>query len=294
LGRSAEPSAPTTTPACSSCPRGALNELSLIGIETTPPELDGDELSGQLVVGGAHIDGPTGALGAPAELTLPLPFPLEVGEKVKVQFRDDRREPWEDLRDLPDVIIPGEEALKIRLQDLHVYFRGTYEYTPTVPSYLPAITSLGPSALHEGETAAVLVTGKNFVPGVTTVSVLKAAGGTESRVEIRKVYVTADGTKLGVTLKAGVMEDLAEGSTRSLRLRVTTPAGSAERRLDILGHDELDVRGTVTVSQSRTFSRVRVAPGATLRVPHTAPPVTVTAWRPSSSALPVRAPDSYT
>ena len=257
-------------------PKGALKKLSVIGIETTPPKLGGGAPSGQLVLGGARIDGPTGALGAPAELTLPLPFPLEVGEKVKIQFRDDRREPWKDLPDLADVL-PGEEALKIRLKDLHVYYRGIYEYVPRAPSYLPAITGLTPSALHEGETAAVLVTGRNFVPGNTTVSLVKAAGGTESRVETRTVYVTADGTKLGVTLKAGVMEDLGEGSRLSLRLRVTTPAGSAEYRLDILGHDELDVRGTVTVSQSRTFSRVTVAPGATLRVTHSAPPVTVTA-----------------
>ncbi len=258
-------------------PKGALKKLSLIGIETTPPKLDGGAPGGQLVVGGARIDGSTGALGAPAELTLPLPFPLEVGEKVRVQFRDDRREPWKDLPDLAEVI-PGEEALKIRLQSLHDYYRGIYEPGPTAPSYLPAITSLTPSALDEGDTAAVLVTGKNFVPGVTTVSVLKwPAGGTEARVETRTVYVTADGTKLGVTLKAGVMADLAEGSIRSVRLRVTTPAGSAERRLDILGHDELVVQGTVTWSQSRTFSRVTIAPGATLRVAHTAPPVTLTA-----------------
>jgi hypothetical protein len=262
-------------------PRGAVGELTTIGVEPTLTDLDGDDLGGEMVVAGARIEGLAGALGTPAELTLPLRFPLLEGEKVKVQFRDDPLEPWQDLPDFGVVIPPGE-VMKIRLDSLHGYYQGKFEYTPgttpATPSYLPSITSLGPSAVDEGATVAVLVTGKNFVPGLSTVSVLTQAGGVESRVQVRTVHVTADGTKLGVTLKAGVMTDLAEGSTRQLRLRVATPAGSAEHTFDIVGHDELDVQGTVTVSQSRTFSRVTVAPGATLRIAHTSPPVTVTAF----------------
>ncbi len=257
-------------------PRGALTELTSIGVETTAPELE-DELGGDVVVAGARIDGPAGPLGVPAELMLPLRFPLQEGERVRVQFREDPGGPWEDLSDL-GLVIPGSELLKIVVERANGFYQGKFEYVPATPSYLPSITGIGPSSVDEGATVAVLVTGKNFVPGVTGVAVLKQAGGVEPRVEVRTVYVTGDGTKLGVTLKAGVMTDLAEGSSRSLRLRVTTPAGSAERSFDIIGHDELDVQGTVSLSQSRTFSRVSVAPGATLRIAHASPPITVTAF----------------
>lgn len=166
------------------------------------------------------------------------------------RYRDSPTGPWRDLPPLLDTI-PGSEALKIRLDSLHGQFQGSIEYRPTRPSVLPAITGLAPGAIDEGATAAVLVTGRNFVPGVSTVSVRQASGAVESRVQVRTVHVTADGTKLGVTLKAGVMTDLAEGDVRILSLRITTPAGSAEHRLDILGHDELDVQGAVTLQQSR-------------------------------------------
>ena len=75
------------------------------------------------------------------------------------------------------------------------------------------------------------------------------------------------------------MIDLAEADTRHLRLRLTTPAGSAERALDILGHDELDFAGnTVPLAQSRTFSRIRVGVGGVLRIAHTEPPLRITAY----------------
>ena len=139
-----------------------------------------------------------------------------------MQFREDPGGPWEDLSDL-GLVIPGSELLKIVVERANGFYQGEFESVPATPSYLPSITGIGPSSVDEGATVAVLVTGKNFVPGVTGVAVLKQAGSIEPGL------VTGDGTKLGVTLKAGVMTDLAEGSSRSLRLRVTTPAGSAER-----------------------------------------------------------------
>ena len=257
-------------------PRKALRELATIGIEAVPIDNE-DAAAGQIVVAAARISGGV-PLSAPGELTLPLSIPLDVGAEVGVQVRDDLGDPWFDVPDLASVI-PGSEALKIRLESLPVYVRGTLHYSPPAPSFLPSITGMSPSALHEGETAAVLVTGKNFVPGVTSVTVLKLAGGTEQRVDVRQIFVTADGTKLGVTLKAGVMTDLAEGDTRHLRLRLTTPAGSAERALDILGHDELDFAGnTLPLAQSRTFSRIRVGVGGVLRIAHSEPPLRITAY----------------
>ena len=255
--------------------QGTATELATIGIEAVPIDNE-DAAAGQIVVAAAGLA--WRALVDPGELTLPLSIPLDVGAEVGVQVRDDLGDPWFDVPDLASVI-PGSEALKIRLESLPVYVRGTLHYSPPAPSFLPSITGMSPSALHEGETAAVLVTGKNFVPGVTSVTVLKLAGGTEQRVDVRQIFVTADGTKLGVTLKAGVMTDLAEGDTRHLRLRLTTPAGSAERALDILGHDELDFAGnTLPLAQSRTFSRIRVGVGGVLRIAHSEPPLRITAY----------------
>jgi hypothetical protein len=259
-------------------PKGALSELAAIGVETTKFDLEEDAPEGQLIVGGAGIVGVAGPLPAPGELIVPLRFPLEPGSEVKIQVRDDPRGPWHDFPDF-GIVIPGDELMKIRLESVHPFFRGTIEYAPTPPSFLPSIQGINPTALHEGETAAVHVTGKNFVPGVTSVSVLKPAGGIEQRVDVRTVHVTADGKSLGVTLKAGVMTDLDEGRIRQLRLRATTPAGYAERTFEIIGHDEIDFSGgTRTQATSATFSSIRVGPGGTLRLAHATPPVRITAY----------------
>ena len=210
---------------------------------------------------------------------MPLRFPLEPDSKVKIEVRDDPSGPWNDFPD-SGIVIPGDELMKIRLESLDPFYRGSIAYhPPPPPSFLPLIQSINPTALNEGETAAVHVTGKNFVPGVTSVTVLKQAGGVEQRVDVRTVYVTADGKNLGVTLKAGVMTDLDEGKTRQLRLRLTTPAGYAERTLEIIGHDEIDFSGGLrTQAISATFSSIRIGPGGTLRLAHTTPHVQIVAY----------------
>jgi hypothetical protein len=259
-------------------PRGAIRELTAIGVETAlfDPEESGPE--GRLIVGAAQISGAAGPLTAPGELVVPLRFPLEPGSKVKIEVADDPGGPWNDFPDL-GIVIPGDELMKIRLESVHRFFRGSIDYPPPPPSFLPSIQSINPTALHEGETAAVQVAGKNFVPGVTSVTVLKPAGGIEQRIDVRTVFVTADGRNLGVTLKAGVMTDLGEGQTRQLRLRVTTPAGYAERTLEIIGHDEIDFSGGIRPQgTSATFSSIRVGPGGTLRLAHTTPPVRIVAY----------------
>jgi hypothetical protein len=259
-------------------PRGAIPELMTIGVETTLFDPEESAPEGQLIVGGARISGALGPLAAPGELIVPLRYPLEPGAKVKIEVSDDPSGPWNDFPDF-GIVIPGEELMKIRLESVHPFFRGSIDYPPPPPSFLPSIQSINPTALHEGETAAVHVTGKNFVPGATSVSVLKQAGGPEQRVDVRTVYVTADGRNVGVTLKAGVMTDLDEGKTRQLRLRVTTPAGYAERPLEIIGHDEMDFSGGIrTQATSATFSSIRVGPGGTLRLAHTTPPVRIVAY----------------
>ena len=260
-------------------PRGAIRELTTIGVETTLFDPEESAPEGQLIVGGARISGAQGLLAVPGELTVPLRFPIEPGTKVQIQVRDDPSGPWNDVPDF-GIVIPGDELLKIRLESVHHDFRGTIDYPPPPPSFLPSIQSINPTALHEGETAAVHVTGTNFVPGATSVTVWKPTpGGIEPLVEVRTVYVTADGRNLGVTLKAHVMADLYEGQTRQLRLRVTTPAGYAERTLGIIGHDEIDFSGaTRAQAASGTFSSIRVGPGATLRLAHSSLPVQIVAY----------------
>jgi hypothetical protein len=259
-------------------PRDAIRELTTIGVETTQFDPEESAPEGQLIVGGAQISGAPGQLGAPGELVVPLRFPLEPGAKVKIQVADDPSGPWNDFPDF-GIVIPGEELLKIQLESVQPHVRGTIDYTPGPPSFLPSIQGIGPTALHEGQTAAVHVTGTNFVPGVTSVTVRRSTGAIEPLVEVRTVYVTADGKNLGVTLKAHVMPDLYEGDTRQLRLRVTTPAGYAERTLEIIGHDEIDFSGGLRAQgTSATFSSIRVGPGATLRLAHSASPVRIAAY----------------
>jgi hypothetical protein len=60
---------------------------------------------------------------------------------------------------------------------------------------------------------------------------------------------------------------------------VTTPAGYAERTLEIIGHDEIDFSGGIrTQATSATFSSIRVEPGGTPRLAHTTPPVRIVAY----------------
>ncbi|MBL8342604.1 MAG: hypothetical protein JNL30_14130 [Rubrivivax sp.] len=261
-------------------PEGAVPRLRALAIEPEVPR-DGDEPEGRLVVAQVRIEGAPRELGAAAELTLRLRHALLPGQEVRLRYRDSPTEPWRDLPPLPVDVLPGSEALRLRLEQLHAHFQGTIDYAPKPPrppSFAPSITGVEPSAIDEGATAAVLVTGHNFVPGVSRVTVHAASGQIEPRVEVRQVHVTADGSKLGVTLKAGVMTNLAEGARLILTLRVTTPTGAANTRLDILGHDELELSGTTTLTGPGVFSRVRVAPGATVRIAHGAAPIRIAAF----------------
>ena len=122
----------------------------------------------------------------------------------------------------------------------------------------------------------MLVTGANFVPGLTSVDFVRPDGSLESRIAQRALAVTADGTQLGLCMKVGVMTDLPEGQTAALSLRVTTPAGTATTHFGVIGHDELDVTtGARTVAQPGVFSRMDVSPGATLNIANTVPPITM-------------------
>jgi hypothetical protein len=103
-------------------PRGAIRELTTIGVETTEfdPEESGPE--GRLIVGAAQISGAVGPLAAPGELIVPVRFPLEPGSKIKIEVADDPHGPWNDFPDL-GIVIPGDELMKIRLESVHRFFR---------------------------------------------------------------------------------------------------------------------------------------------------------------------------
>lgn len=249
-------------------PAGALARLRSLAIEEDPLA-DGDAPVGGLVVGQVRIEGAPRELQKPAEMTMRLKHALLPGQRVNLRWRDSPKGPWRDWTGQFEVI-PGSEALKIRVDRLHPHWQGWIDFDPSPPTWEPRITSVEPSAIDEGATAALWIKGSHFVPGVTRITVHRDSGQLEPRVVARQVHVVADGTQLGVTVKAGVMTELPEGDMARLRLHITTPAGTASVRLDVLGHDELELApgAAVSLQQSRMFSRVNVAPGATLRLAH--------------------------
>lgn len=140
----------------------------------------------------------------------------------------------------------------------------------------PAITSIRDTPIEEGDTVALLVTGANFVPGLTAVSVLRG-GQVDQRVECRGVAVRQDGSALGVTVAVSPLPELGEGVLSDHLLRVQTPAGAADFALPILGHNELIVAAgeSVSVDRPQRLSALRIDTGGTLRVAFTVPPVTI-------------------
>lgn len=258
-------------------PADALQEPAVVEVHPVAADLAEQGLDAETIVVAAARVGPDGLqLQRPAELTIPLRTYLEPGAWVALQALDAATNRWMDLDEL-GVVIDGDR-LRIEQVAFHRDLRALQRVSPLPRSFAPAISGVAPPTLEEGATAAVLVTGNNFVPGATTLTLLDAASGqVEARVAVRTIFVTADGTRLGVTLKAGVMTDLGAGLTRLLTLRVSTPGGAASAPLTIVGHDELDLpSGSRTLFFSQVFSRLTVGPGARLTVLNQVPAVEIT------------------
>lgn len=140
----------------------------------------------------------------------------------------------------------------------------------------PRISSVRDTPIEEGDTVPIYVTGSNFVPGLTTVSVLRG-GMVDNRVECRGVAIRQDGSAFGVTIAVGPLPELGEGMVSDHVLHVQTPAGSAEFALPIQGHDELIVAAgqTVSIDRPQRLSLLRIDAGGTLKVALTVPPVRI-------------------
>ena len=233
--------------------------------------------AGMVVVAAARVLPGDLQLRRPGVLTIPLRTYLEPGTSVPLQAFSPRTDSWTNL-DQSGLVVGGD---RVRIEGATFYggiIRAGFRPPRPVPDpFLPQISDVDPETIDEGATAAVLITGQYFVPGETTLTVLDASGQAETRVEVRTIYVTADGTQLGVTLKAGVMTDLGEGDTRPIVLQLSTPAGSAAGWLTIIGHDELNLpAGSMTLSSSTTFSRLTVGQEAQLTVVSQVPPIQIT------------------
>ncbi len=260
-------------------PSGALGKLGQFGIE--PAALVGRRRAGRgpLVVAEVRLSASQRQLDKPAVLRLPLSIPLDPSTKVRFRVKDGRNRDWHEID--WDAILDGRwvwtrfERVPNWVQVLVDVDWDVARPAPQVVTK-PIINGLEPNTLDEGVTAAVLLTGANFVPGITRVQFLTTTGAVESRIEARTIAVTADGRQLGLALKVGVMTDLGEGYTRPITVRVDTPAGVADTTLWILGHDELDVSsGTRTVVASGTFSRVQVDGTGRLQIANAVPPIQV-------------------
>ena len=262
-------------------PERALKSPSRVAVHPVAPRRRAGRGTEPFIAAEARLEPAGQRLARPAHLELALAVPLEPGATVPVQVQRGRGRRWDPL-DQPGVVGFGGKTVAVVLDVIPVRIRVAVDirWDHATPRNLtvvaPLIFSVGPAILDEGVTAAVLVTGVNFVPGLTTIEFIRQNGAMETRIAVRSVAVTADGTRLGFGLKVGVMEDLGEGQVSYLELRVRSPAGFATASFSIRGHDELDVlTGVRTVSQSAVFSRVDVEPGARLNVANAFPPITI-------------------
>jgi hypothetical protein len=257
-------------------PRGAFTQATRIQLK---------QLQTRVPMRGARVPlerisviGPAGDLKRPAKLEISLRTGLDRSSSLSVETLVRGR--WRPVA-FKRGVRAADHVITISIQQLPLNVRVSI---PIGIAHLPQnvsrpmITSLAPAALDEGATAAILLSGFNFVPGLTTVVVLNEAGKIESRVEIRSIAITADGTRLGFGLKVGVMTEFGEASVRSLPVRVETPAGSATYALKIVCHDELSVPAgsTQSIAESATFSMISVPLGAGLTFANSVPGITLT------------------
>jgi hypothetical protein len=253
-------------------PRGALAEPATIVLRHVPGGSDPD----WTVAAEAAIEPSGRELDRPTRLEIPLRVWHDPGARLSVKHRVDPSDPWEDV-EKPAIVDPTGFVARLELDRFGmVRLDKPFPMLDVVVSPLPAITGIAPPVIEEGATVALLVTGKNFVPGFTSVVGVHANLAPDPRMQVRGGAVTVDGTKLATTVKAGVMTDLAEGATRQYRLLVITPAGSDEVPITVLGRDELDVTsGTRTLSTSRRFSRMDIGPNGRVVITSTHPPVAI-------------------
>jgi ZU5 domain len=248
-------------------------EIGWVDEPTAERDLD-DETR---VVAAATIAAGGADLRRPAQLTMPLRTYLEPGKSLPIQALDPATGTWQNL-DTTGLVVDGDKVVFV-LDALYKALRALFGLGPLPSANAPTIQGIAPVIIDEGATVAVRITGTNLVPGATTLrAVDPATGQVESRMEVRTIYVTVDGTTLGVTLKAGMMTELFAGVVRNLALEVVTPAGSAQVPLAIKGYNELTVpTGDIRLFGPSTavFSRMTLGPSARLTIVDEGGPVEI-------------------
>ena len=223
LRRRARARAPRSPLAALRAPRGALRKLTTISVEGLAPGFEATHRRTGGRRGRAHR-GISGPLGGPAELTLPRASRWRRHEGRP----PGRRRPARAMDDLPQfgTVIPDSgRSRSCSSSSTRTTAAPSVRSDAVVPPVDHGRVALG---INEGDTAAVLVTGANFVPGATTVrsdlgrcdrSRVACARCTDRRREARRD-------------PEGRRDDRSRrGDVRHLTLRVTTPSGSCRERL---------------------------------------------------------------
>ena len=261
-------------------PEGALAEPAAIEVRPRAPRAAGRR--GEVVA--AEVSMTPAALDADAELVVALETHAAPGSTLRVEAQEHGR--W---REIGEAVVNAQgmravanlERLPEKIRLVHDVSR-VQDLMPVAPS-APVITAVeGSPPVEEGATVAVLVTGGNFVPGATYVSV-RVGGAVDNRIQAWGAAITRDGTRLATTIRVNEIPELPgspPGAPPVLSnhvLRVQTPAGSAEVPFPILGRNEIHVRAgeVATVTASVRLSRLDVNQGGRLDVASTVPPVTI-------------------
>ena len=260
-------------------PAGALAEPVAIDVR---PRRTRATTRGELVA--AEVRLTPAVLATEAELVVTLDAQATPGSTMEV------------LAEQGGAWVPVGEALvdlqgmtaTIKLTTLpdHIRVRpGATRVRDVIPAQLsaPVVTGVeGSPPVEEGATVAVLVTGANFVPGATYVSVL-LGGAVDTRIVPGGAAVTRDGTRLATTIRVDPIPELpgpTPGGSAPLSahmLRVQTPAGTADIPFPIAGRDEIRVQAgqVVAIGAPVRLSRLDVDRGGRLDVASTVPPVTI-------------------
>jgi hypothetical protein len=224
----------------------------------------------------------------PVPVTFTLDRRLEPGRRIPLWFESGSPggSSWSETR-LEAVVRPDGVTASAELPRFGRWaVRVPRVTTPVLPEP-PAITSVEPSTLLEGEARPVLVQGSGLA-AVTRISVLEESQLLPtSLVEVREMVSvpTAPG-QMGLLLKSHPDPTLPAGTERSYRLRFTVAGGTfGEVRITVRGLDEWTVAPGETrvvpanpATNRAMFSRIVVGPGGRM-----ASQARVLAWQATDS-----------
>src|SRR5262249_11214936 len=147
-------------------PEGALTREARIQVRSRQvPTVRGDSV----IVAEAAVIGPRRLLKRKANLEILLPVPINSRPRLVVQ-QTTPGAAWKRVK-VASRITSTDRHVRVAIDTIPTQVRAHFLLSAGAvhrPSVRPEIAFVAPSSLHEGETAAILLTGKNFVPGRTT------------------------------------------------------------------------------------------------------------------------------